>query len=472
MSGYGVAGETTRLEEELSMEERERNGTHGQGGLLIAPSPTGKSAPPAGVSSGSGTAGSLGPAAISLRDTRSLAEEMVRHFRLTVARCLTLPDEALRGDITAVTVNCLRIATTILDGRGAPTEREVAQLESAAAQWARGGVPIDVILHALHEGSKMAHELVASRSAVDSVAECVDIGARTVDLLDLMTTTVTMAYLREYRGTAHEHRGAVNTFTTALLSGRVTTAMARECGLSIAEHYHLLALSILPSSSGVEGGVDRRAASGRVIRRIRADLAERGGKEVLSLLSNSGGTILIPSTALPADQLEPLVRVVAEAADAVVTAVHLEVAVDAIPQMSPTLHDMVDVANRLTRVLSAEPETRLYDFAELAAEYQLTRPGAVRESMARRLDPLVANPLLLRTLTVYMLSDQNRQRAARRLFIHPNTIDHRLKRIAGITGLDPARADGQWGLRAALVARAYRSETANPGVDTVETGGT
>ncbi|MFD6107934.1 PucR family transcriptional regulator, partial [Nocardia salmonicida] len=83
------------------------------------------------------------------------------------------------------------------------------------------------------------------------------------------------------------------------------------------------------------------------------------------------------------------------------------------------------------------------------------------------LDPLVANPLLLRTLTVYLLSDQNRQRAARRLFIHPNTIDHRLKRIAGITGLDPARPDGQWGLRAALVARAYPPETAS--VDTVET---
>ncbi|MET7771731.1 helix-turn-helix domain-containing protein [Nocardia sp. NPDC005366] len=453
------------------MGEHNRSGTYERGrGPLVAVSTAGATPAPTEESHCSGPAGPLGPAAMSLRDTRSLAEEMVRHFKQTVAKCLTVPDDALRGDVTAVTVNCLRIATTILDGRGTPTEREVAQLESAAEQWARDGVPLDVILHALHEGSKMAHELVASQSVITAVAECVDIGARTIDLLDLMTTTVTMAYLREYRAVAGEHPNAVHALTTALMNGRATTAMARECGMSIADHYHVLAVSMTPHRMKSDSGVDHRVVARRTVQRIRTELAATCGTEVLSLLSISGGTVLIPSTALPSERLKPIVDAIADAADAVITAVHLEVAVDAIPEMSQILHDMVDVATRLQHALSAEAETRLYRFDQLAAEYQLTRPGAVRESLASRLDPLMAHPLLLETLTVYLLNDQNRQQSARRLYIHPNTIDHRLKRIAVITGLDPARAEGLWALRAALIARTFppRSESSTadtPGAD-------
>ncbi|MFD3430519.1 helix-turn-helix domain-containing protein [Nocardia fluminea] len=50
---------------------------------------------------------------------------------------------------------------------------------------------------------------------------------------------------------------------------------------------------------------------------------------------------------------------------------------------------------------------------------------------------------------------------------HASTIDHRLKRIAVVTGLDAARADGQWALRAALVARTFPL----PPSPTTETGG-
>ncbi|WP_405181681.1 hypothetical protein OG225_11510 [Nocardia sp. NBC_01377] len=101
------------------MDERNRSGMHGRRrGPRVAVSAA--AVTPTERSRHTGAARALGPAAISLRDTESLAEEMVRHFRQTVAQCLTLPDDALRGDITAVTVNCLRIATTILDGRVLP----------------------------------------------------------------------------------------------------------------------------------------------------------------------------------------------------------------------------------------------------------------------------------------------------------------------------------------------------------------
>lgn len=311
----------------------------------------------------------------------------------------------------------------------------------------------------------MAHELVATRSGIVSVAQCVDIGARTVELLDLMTTTVTMAYLREYRAAAGQSPDPIRALTVAMMNGRATAAMARECGVTIADRYHIVALSLNFPAAAFGGTVDRRAASRQVVQRIRSELAAEGGKDVISSLSLGGGTILIPGTTLPVDRLKSLVEAVADAAEAVVTAVHLEVPVDAIAEHSQTLHHMVDLADRLQRALSAKAETRLYRFDQLAAEYQLTRPGAVRDSLARRLDPLMAHPVLLETLTVYLLNDQNRQHAARRMYIHPNTIDHRLKRIAVITGLDPARADGQWALRAALIARTFPPRSESSTVD-------
>ncbi|WP_280295522.1 PucR family transcriptional regulator [Nocardia abscessus] len=399
----------------------------------------------------------MGPDAISLRDTRFLAEEMIWRFKQAVAKRLACTGDAVHDDATALTVNYLKIANKILEGCGPPTEHEVAQLESAVARWARERVPIDIILQALHDGSKMAYELVARQSTIATRTERVVIAARTASLLELMTTTVSTAYVREYRSLAGDHRGAVDAFTGALLDGRATTAMARKCGLSIADHYHLLALSMpSPSPSATfDDASDHRVASRRLIGRIRSELVGYGGKEILSVLDICGGTILIPTTALLPDRLVPLIDSVAEVAGAAVTAVHAEVSVDSIPETLHTLHDMVDIADRLADVLSAPPKTRLYAFDELAAEYQLTRPGTVRESLARRLDPLMDHPLLLETLTMYLLNDQNRQRVARKMFVHPNTVDHRLKRIAVITGLDAARADGQWRLRAALVARTF-----------------
>jgi hypothetical protein len=355
---------------------------------------------------------SRGSTATPVQGTDSLAEEIVRRFQHVVAERLALSDCAALHNDAALAISYLRIAAKMLDG-GPPTEHEVAQLESAAARWARDRVPIDVILHALHDGSRTAYKFVAGRSTIVTRADCVVIGARTAELLELMTTTVSMAYVRECRAMAGEHRSAVETFTHALLDGRATTAMARSCGLPITDRYHLLALSIPATSTTVDDSVDHRVASRRVIARIRSGLVGNGGRAVLSVLNRYGGTILIPTPALHSDQVETLVEAVAEAADAVVTAVHREVAVDSIPEMVHTLHDMVDVANRLAEVLSAPPKTRLYEFDQLAAEYQLTRPGTVRESLARRLDPLMDHPLLLRTLTVFLLSDQNRQRAAR-----------------------------------------------------------
>jgi DNA-binding PucR family transcriptional regulator len=43
---------------------------------------------------------------------------------------------------------------------------------------------------------------------------------------------------------------------------------------------------------------------------------------------------------------------------------------------------------------------------------------------------------LLRTVEIYVALRRDRQEAADRLHIHPNTLDHRLRRARELTGLD------------------------------------
>jgi DNA-binding PucR family transcriptional regulator len=68
--------------------------------------------------------------------------------------------------------------------------------------------------------------------------------------------------------------------------------------------------------------------------------------------------------------------------------------------------------------------------------------------VAERLRQAVLGPLedheprsradLLGTLETFVACDRDRQRAAKRLRVHPNTLDYRLRRIQGITGLNLA----------------------------------
>ena len=59
--------------------------------------------------------------------------------------------------------------------------------------------------------------------------------------------------------------------------------------------------------------------------------------------------------------------------------------------------------------------------------------------------------VLLETLRIYYESDMSLTKTAQRLYIHKNTVQHRLKRIEGLTGFSVHTADGLLTLRIALL---------------------
>src|SRR5690606_15047956 len=61
------------------------------------------------------------------------------------------------------------------------------------------------------------------------------------------------------------------------------------------------------------------------------------------------------------------------------------------------------------------------------------------------------NAALVETLDAYVQSGSNIAEAAKRIFIHPNTVIYRLRRIEEISGFDPREARGLLVLSLALL---------------------
>ncbi|MBC7305260.1 MAG: helix-turn-helix domain-containing protein [Nocardia sp.] len=389
------------------------------------------------------------PMSLPLKDVRALSRQMVGHFVANVAPCGTLPGDAISGDVTTITRICLEFAVGMLDGRDVPSQLQ--RLQDAAGAWAREGVPIDTIHHSIAEGFKIGLDLVVSSASGKDFDSLVGGVKVVMELLDTITAQISMAYVRELRGVVSEHHTAVHTLTSALLGGHSTSTMARECGITIAESYTVLALAIPRHREEANPALDSQVVARRKLRRVQAELAKRCGDSALSLLSVDGGTVLIPADAFDRDGLAALVAQLSQAAQVGITAAMVETSTIGVPDAADQAHELLDMVQRL------DVTSGLYRFDELALEYQLTRPGPGREFLGSLLDPLDQYPELLETLQRHIANNLNRQRTARVLHVHTNTVDYRLKRIGQLTGFDPTQPSGLWYLRSALVARSYRS---------------
>ncbi|GAB2682078.1 PucR family transcriptional regulator [Nocardia goodfellowii] len=392
------------------------------------------------------------PVSSPLKDVRTLSRQMVGHFIENVVPCATLPGEALHGDVTTITRVCLELTRSMLDGQDLPGRTE--RVQAAAAGWAREGIPIDTIHHAIHEGFKLGFDLILAHGTTRDHATIAGVALRLMEALNMITSAVSVAYVRELRSVISEHHTAVHTLTSALLGGQSTSTMARECGIEVADQYHVVGLELPRHPDEFDSRLDANVVARRKLRRVQAELANRCGGKVLSLLSVDGGTLLLPAPRFSDSDLDELIVQLSAAAQVPVRAVAMAAVPADIPKVAEQVHELVDIVHRLGG------ESRVYRPNELAFEYQLTRPGPARDYLSSVLDSLEAHPDLLLTLEVHMATNMQRNRTARRLHVHANTVDYRLKRIAEITGFDPTDLTGLCHLRAALLIRSHRGRAA------------
>jgi DNA-binding PucR family transcriptional regulator len=128
--------------------------------------------------------------------------------------------------------------------------------------------------------------------------------------------------------------------------------------------------------------------------------------------------------------------------------------------IGPTIRDVSSATISAKAALSAYSVIRNSTKAErvvhaddLLAERALAGDAIAKQTLIEKVyEPLAANSSdLLETLTAYLDSGRSLEGTAKLLFVHPNTVRYRLKRISDVIGWDATGAHEAFVLQVAMV---------------------
>lgn len=107
---------------------------------------------------------------------------------------------------------------------------------------------------------------------------------------------------------------------------------------------------------------------------------------------------------------------------------------------------------------NSEKATRITHADDLLAERALAGDLLAKQTLVDKVyNPLASNSAeLLETLIAYLDSGRSLEATAKKLFVHPNTVRYRLKRISDVIGYDPTGAHEAFVLQVATVLGAMQ----------------
>lgn len=383
------------------------------------------------------------PLASRLRTAADLAGEMVARFVEQIPTYRSLPAEQLAGDVTHLASENLRLFAQIMQERRTPEPEETREIARSAAQRAEEGVPLQAVLAAYHLGIRTGWDYVTAEAGPEDVADLREATSLVFLGVQVVTGTVASAYAEERQLLASQQNADRNTLLSALLGGADAATAARQSGIRLAESYTVLSVAIGAHPDESEPGVDVGVVARRKVRRVHSALAV--APDALTNIGADGGPMLLPGLS-PRESLAELVGRLRQAAGAEVTAAVTYAEPSEVGAAVARAREILDLVRRTGR------SAGVYELSDVLLDYQLTRPGPARDALAELLAPLADHPDLLWTLRVHLDNDLNRKRTASELYLHPNTVDYRLRRVARLTGLDPSAPADLRRLGAALLA--------------------
>ncbi len=360
-----------------------------------------------------------------------------------------LPAEELHGEVTPIIEHNVRVFGDLLRDQRLADQSELDRQRQSARRRAEEGVPLDAVLEAYHLGTAVLwHDITQGATAADFAD--IQAGQRLLlGYLRQLTAAVSAEYMEARQSLLNAEHDARRSLITALLAGGALDNPAQYAGLPLPEQYAVLVVSAAGHPDEADEAVSGPVAGRRKIRRIQSLFEHFTEEPVLSVLDADGGVVLVPSSpgdALEWGRLRSLVQQATAAAGAEVIAAGVIASPAGVPEAVKQAGEILSLVRRLGY------EPGLYRLTDVLLEYQLSRPSPARAELARLLDPVRANPDLLRTLQAYLRNGLSRTRTAAELFVHPNTVDYRLRRIAQLTGLNPALPQDLQHLRAAILA--------------------
>ncbi len=350
------------------------------------------------------------------------------------------------GSTTVLESLCVRVVDDSRRHEKLPSRDDLGEVRRAAQKLARQGV-------VLRDAQRAVHGAVSAGLRGSAGSDVVDSAVFMMQVLEMLGNAVSSAYIDQCRLDSGSATRRVAQLVELLVADDPDArVIAERTGVDLSATYDVVVVQFIGETTG--DGASRDAVDNDVVAAPEAALSARNpGRAPLPALTRHGGTILVPCGA-------------PGAVDGIVEDLTTEVGVALVAATAPAVpggmgvvlahcRELVDLALSLGR------EHRLYRTGDLALEYQLSRPGPGRSRLRSVIAPLEAYPELLHTLRTFIANEANRRVSAKSLYVHPNTVDYRLKRVEQLTGVDPLSSAGLMQLHASLVvdcvARAHGS---------------
>jgi hypothetical protein len=348
-------------------------------------------------------------------DVDSLAQQMVEEFHRSIDSYRRMSESVVTTEIQdVVRQNLSLFITCALDVRP-PREDELVPFRESARDRATEGIPLADLLAAYRLGGRLSWQALAEQVEPAQQPSLVVIGDLVMRYVDEVSTVVAETYLDERQHLVSEKQHRLRELVEAITGGEPLGPGHRELaegmGFALEDEYRPFVLHV-PGGPARDHSVIASRLQGLRI------LALTEGDRVVGLLpaSADAGPLRRADVVLALGEGQPRA------------------------ELGHALEDLrllVDLATARSDSPSGDVEPGDY-----LPELLVGRSPALAQQLRRRvIEPLAAptprpSADLVHTLAAFVASNLDRRRAAERLHIHPNTLDHRLRRIRDLTGLE------------------------------------
>jgi hypothetical protein len=346
-------------------------------------------------------------------DRDRLTETILGTFLTEIPGYARLPEAVIRGQVLDVIRENLDLCLDWVAGGGEPQPARFDAFSASAKNRASEGIPLEDLLRAYRIGATAAWRILVDEAGDDERDSLPDAAELVMTYLDQVSATVAAAYLDERQHLVSEQERGLRALFEARLGGDSLDTghyeAAARLGLPLTGELAAFAVAI----PGEGARVHARLAAGL---RAFGALALTEGDRIVGLIAPGRDLArALPSSAVAVIDVE-------------------------VPQheLAASLSDVrtgIEIALRTERA-------GVVPVRALALDLLLARAPRVAADLRQS----VVEPLrsvrgrshgdLLRTVATYVALRRDRRRTAERLYIHPNTLDHRLRRARELTGLD------------------------------------
>jgi sugar diacid utilization regulator len=334
------------------------------------------------------------------------------------------------------------LVTSLESGEPVPDEY-LERLRQLAARRLHQGVPLEAFLHANRLWETVCWDAVLTVARTDVPEEreaALEIGGQVLRLADRISTAVTHGYLDEITDRGLLRRDLLDALLTAKGGGNGTLRLARMLHLRLAENYVVVVLR----GEGVEVGEARqqppaaRSTLDRIVEETRRKVRPSSGS-LLTGMRNGDLVVLYPALG-PADL--DAVRQDCEALAAALGAdVHIGISgwhegLSAVGIAYAEAKDAVEIA------ATKRIQGHAVGLEEVLVDSMLDSSMPAQRILKETLRPLInydeaRHAALVPTLRAYLEARFNITKSAEALFVNPNTVVYRLRRIKELCGRDP-----------------------------------